>query len=271
MAVLDRDDPRIHQLVADTRWAGVVSFEQVASTQDVALERIGGGHAVGEVIVASRQSAGRGRRGRSWLDSVTSADGQPANLAVTATATAPAAAGLVPLAAGLAVDATYAASGAQTALKWPNDVLIGGRKAAGILVEQHTIDRQRVVLIGTGLNLDWRGVQRSDDARQWISLAEATQISPDRVAVLVEYLRKLDALLQTIDHDKQTVVDEYRRRCATIGQTVEVALPGGMQLAGVAVGVDDDGQLLIDRHDEGRSKRIAISAGDVTHVRPVPS
>jgi BirA family biotin operon repressor/biotin-[acetyl-CoA-carboxylase] ligase len=232
--------------------------DTVTSTNDVALAEVAAGAPLGLVVTADRQTAGRGRRGRSWTDDVAGPQG-PGNLAVSVVVPLPGPApGLTPVAAGLAVAAAYTAAGASPALKWPNDVELAGRKAAGILVERHASLGQDVVVIGCGLDLDWRGVPREGDAAGWTSLAEVLGHDIDRGQVLADLLLALDRELTAL-HDPTALLVRYRERCSTLGREVEVVLPGDTVLRGTAVDLDADGLLVVDAGGE----RVAIRAGDV--------
>jgi BirA family biotin operon repressor/biotin-[acetyl-CoA-carboxylase] ligase len=153
-------------------------------------------------------------------------------------------------------------------LKWPNDVLAGERKLAGILAEQSP-DGSAVV-IGMGLNV--------------ATPAEALPVSPtglpatsllvegasvSRETLLLEVLRQLErryvAFRADPDPARTGVLDEYRSLSGTLGQLVRVELPGGRVLSGVAVGIDLDGRLLV-AGDPGDPPS-PVSAGDVIHVR----
>lgn len=258
-------DPRVREVLeVSPTWHTVEHHAEVGSTQDVALERLRQGVAPGLVVVADAQATGRGRLGRAWRDAVRGVSG-PANLAVSATVAAPErAASLVPLVVGLAVADAYTGAGAQPRLKWPNDVLLAGRKAAGILVERHVVDQRPVLVIGCGLNLDWRGVERTDEERAWISVAEAIDAEVDRVAVLVALLTALSGGLGRVAARPDVVLGEYRARCATLGQRVRLEQPGRPPLEGDAVEVDADGRLVIA---VGADRR-PVDVGDVVHVRP---
>lgn len=235
----------------------------VTSTNDVALSGVGAGVPLGLVVTADRQTAGRGRHGRTWTDDVAGPEG-PGNLAVTVVVALPAhAPGLTPLATGLAVHAAYASAGADPELKWPNDVLLDGRKAAGILVERHTVVGREVAVIGCGLDLDWRGVPRDGDAARWTSLAESLGEGIDRGRVLADLLEALDRELWGLG-GPAALLARYRERCGTLGRDVEVALPGGRRVAGTAVDLDGDGLLVVDTGRE----RVTVRAGDVTSRPP---
>ena len=246
---------------ASPRIAGHTHHERVTSTNDLVREAVAAGAVLAQLCTADRQTAGRGRRGRPWTDDVDGRTG-PANLAVSLAVALPQrGAGLVPLAAGLAVAATYRSFGAAPQLKWPNDVLLGGAKAAGILVERHVVAGRDVVVIGCGLDLDWRGVDRVGDAARWTSLAEQFGDDAgdlDRGVVLATLIAALDRELDGLAAPAE-LLDRYRQRCVTIGREVEVALPGGQQLLGRAVGVDAEGLLEVDTGRE----RVTVRAGDV--------
>jgi BirA family transcriptional regulator, biotin operon repressor / biotin---[acetyl-CoA-carboxylase] ligase len=241
---------------------------EVTSTNDVALERMRDAASVGLVVVADGQTAGRGRAGRGWVDAVQGPAG-PSNLAVTATVAVRAeqAVGAAPLAAGLAVADAFRDAGAAPALKWPNDVLLDDRKACGILVERHDLPTGAVLLIGCGLDLDWRGVPREGEAAGWTSLAEALDAPIDRGAVLGSLLTHLDRRLHLLERDPAALLTAYREACTTIGRAVRVVLPGGTERTGVARDLDGDGHLVVAT-DEGS---LVVRAGDVVHLRPDPS
>lgn len=232
--------------------------DEVGSTNDLARIEAAGD---GVLVTADRQTAGRGRRGRTWIDGPLGPS--PANLAVSLALPLPkVGAPLAPLAAGLAVGEAYTRAGAAPRLKWPNDVLLDGRKAAGILVERHRSVHGEVLVIGCGLDLDWRGVQRDLDQQQWTSLAEVLDAPVERAQILADLVTALDRELVGLTEPGQ-LVDRYRAVCDTLGAEVAVTLPGGARLAGRAVAVDDDGTLVVDTGRE----RVSVRAGDVALVR----
>lgn len=223
----------------------------------------------GRVVVADYQSAGQGRRGRTWSAPPDTA----LAVSVAVTAPAPEVRGWVPLATGLAVvralqDSRYAVS---AALKWPNDVLVPDagqwRKVAGVLAQAVPgPDGADVIVVGTGLNVDQgRDQLPVTTATSW-RLARGGAVLPDgaRAAWLEAYLDHLADLLDALGSDPVPVATAYRQVCATIGTGVVVHLPGGAQASGRAVGVDDGGALVVAGPDGVRSHL----AGDVVHLRP---
>src|SRR5262245_26255558 len=236
--------------LAGTRFHDVHWFEIVDSTNRYLLQRAAKGAAAGEVAVADEQSAGRGRLGRSWV--------APPGSALLASVLlrpglSPERVHLVTLAAGLAaLDALRAlgvfdSPGAADppGLKWPNDVVVGDRKLAGILAEA---DGGGAVVVGMGCN-----VQPDALAPELREIAAAVPV--DREDLLVEWLRAYDARLDALDR----VVADAAARSATIGRRVRVEL-AGETFEGNAEALTEEGYLVVD----GR----AVSAGDVVHLRP---
>lgn len=153
-------------------------------------------------------------------------------------------------------------------LKWPNDVLVGERKLAGILAEQSP-DGSAVV-VGTGINVatpaDALPVSPTGLSATSL-LAEGAAVS--REALLLEVLRQFERWYVAFRSDPDPVrtglLDAYRPLCATLGRPVRVELPVGRFVTGVARDIDPDGRLLVA--DDSGGRPIAISAGDVVHVR----
>jgi BirA family biotin operon repressor/biotin-[acetyl-CoA-carboxylase] ligase len=239
----------------------------------------------GQVLVAEEQTAGRGRLGRTW----TSVPGASLTFSVLLRpATVPAARrGLLALLTGVAVASAVrsvtdrggsgaggsggggSGAGVDAVLKWPNDVLVGDRKLAGILAEQSP-DGSAVV-IGTGLNVATpaEALPVSPTGLAGTSLlAEGATVA--REALLLEVLRQLERWYVAFRADPDPVrtglLDAYRPLCVTLGQKVRVELPIGRFMTGVARDIDPDGRLLIS--DNPGDPPMAISAGDVVHVRP---
>jgi len=255
----DRSDRVARYMAGPSLWSSYEHHAEVVSTNDVALQRVGEGGRAGLVVVADRQTAGRGRGGRVWQDVP---DG---NLLVSVATGFPAAGtSLVPLAVGLAVSDAMRRHGVAAALKWPNDVVVAGRKCAGILVESHDLRPQgpRCLIIGIGVDVDWRGVDRIDDMAQWTSMAEVTGADVDRDGLLVDLLRALEAWLLDVPDDPTRLLAAYRVRCTTLGQQVRVRTVRA-EAVGTAVDLDDTGALLVDTRDGRRT----VMAGDVELLR----
>lgn len=213
-------------------------YEEVTSTQDLALASF---TADPLLVVAARQNAGRGRVGRSWMHAQRAV---AASLAVrpswpAATWTT------LPLVAGLAaVDAL----GAGIGLKWPNDLLLAGRKLGGILVESSG----DFVVVGLGVNLWW------PEAPEVAAALSNDDPGPDRaIAIAENWATGLLSRLGSEPGDWGRV--EYVARCLTVGEEI-TWLPDGQ---GIAVGVDADGALIVDT-ERGLERLVA---GEISHVR----
>ena len=224
---------------------GLEVVDEVPSTQDAARARATGGAPSGTLLVAERQTAGRGRRGRTWDDDVRPG----ASLAATLVLDAPDAAHLVPHAVGLAVlDAIAPWLAGRAALKWPNDVVVrteaGPRKVAGLLVEREDglgAAGRTVLLAGVGVNVDRRHLPPADDRAGLADLA-AMDVAP--AALLAGLVTGLDAALALLARGPRALIGRYRSASDTCGREVDVALPDGATVRGRA-DVDDEGRLVV--------------------------
>lgn len=230
----------------DIRW-----LDECDSTNQVALDLARDGAPNGVVIVADHQTAGRGRLGRSWQ--------APAGASLLVSIVFRPAPSQATMAVGVAAaEACHEVAGVDVQLKWPNDLLLEGRKLGGILAESivsgSTLD---VVVVGLGLNVNWPVERPADIADIAIALSDVTGRHVDRRDLL-------DAILARISPDRPTLLDDYRSRCATLGREVRVEL-ATETFTGTAVDVDGSGRLLVD---VGADQPRIVVAGDVVHLRP---
>jgi BirA family transcriptional regulator, biotin operon repressor / biotin---[acetyl-CoA-carboxylase] ligase len=255
-------DPRCRDVVsAASVVTEIVHRGTVRSTQDEALALLRERTRTGMLVVADRQVAGRGRRGRTWED----AQDAGASLALTLViATPDAGSTLVPHAVGLALhDAIGAIGVTGVALKWPNDLVVPAeaaagrtgperrRKVAGILVEREQLGDADLLLIGIGVNIgcESRPLQPLHPDRtslHELSPGLTAGASIDRVGFLAALVGALDTRLSGLARDRVTLMVDYRARCETIGRDVDLELPGPTTLHGRAVDVDEDGHLILD-------------------------
>lgn len=242
-------------------WRRVDVVAETGSTNADLIARAAAGEDVGgSVLIAEHQTAGRGRQGRTWHDS----PGALITMSVGVDAAAVPADdwGWLPLATGIAiVDTVTALGGAGAGLKWPNDVLVSGRKLAGILAE--VAAPQRVVVVGVGLNVTLRPDEV--DAPEATALADLGVDTADRGVIVAELLGHLGARIAAWQRrGSADLMDDYRSRCLTLGSRVRAILPDGNEVVGMAIDVDSHGRLRIDRDGEA----VLVSAGDVVHLRP---
>ena len=264
------------------------SVRVVPSTGSTNADLLAAGGPEGQVLATEEQTAGRGRMGRSWVS-------QPGAALTFSVLLRPDPVpgerrGWLPLLAGVAVArAVRAVSGLPATLKWPNDVLITGKKLAGILAEQAA---DGAVVIGIGINV----ATQADALPSGAGGLRATSIAIEggrevgrgrlvgerevgrgrlvggkrevsRQRLLAEVLRQLErcyvAFRGNPDPEAIGLRAEYRTLCATLGREVRAELPDGSTLTGEATDVDVDGRLLI----AASGAVTPLSAGDVIHLR----
>jgi BirA family biotin operon repressor/biotin-[acetyl-CoA-carboxylase] ligase len=172
--------------------------------------------------------------------------------------------GWVPLLTGVAVvDAIRATTGVDANLKWPNDILVGEGKLAGILAEVAAPDP--VIVVGLGLNVTLTGDEAPDPRATSLLMLGSTML--DRSALLGAVLAELGVRIdrwRSAGGPDATLVADYRHRSLTLGTRVRATLPGDREIIGVAIDLDELGQLIIDTG----AQTVTVSAGDITHLRP---
>lgn len=247
------------------RFVDIRRFASLGSTNDYLLTEGRNGAPEGVVAVADHQEAGRGRLGRSWVAPPGSA------LLVSVLMRPPRRLGhphLLTVSAALAAaDACSEVAGVDAELKWPNDLVVGERKLAGVLAEREgEAAGPAFFVVGVGLNLTWPAEGPPSEIRdQAVCLAELTgrDWAPDEL--LTPFLHHLDRRYGSLstEEGETRLAGEHRARCATLGRRVRVELLHE-SFTGTAAGLGDDGRLLVDV--EGRVREVA--AGDVVHLRP---
>lgn len=216
------------------------------------------------VIATDNQTEGRGRLDRVWVApagtslAVSTLIRPPQHSDVT---------GLLPLIAGSALAATVRGQlpAHSVAVKWPNDVLVEGKKISGILCE---VTQDGSVIIGAGINLTMTETQ--------LPVASATSLTLNGVAnptvdaILASYLGELFTLTQQLFSGStemaSALLDRIRSDSATLGTRVTAHLPGGDSVTGEAIELDRDGHLMLRSEQDGSV--IKVIAGDIIHLRP---
>lgn len=240
------------------RWRIEVVEESGSTNADVA-ERFRAGEREGLVLVAEHQTAGRGRLGRAWVSP------PRASLTVSFLLEPEVAAERwtwLPLLTGVAAARAVRRIADVTAdLKWPNDVLVGGAKLGGILLERVEQDGRAAAVVGIGLNVH----QAQDD----LPVPGATSLdlvagpgAVDRASLLTALVEELSAAYDEWRGGEDPRA-AYLGLCVTPGHQVTVSVPGG-EVVGEATDVDAQGRLVV-LTDQGEQ---ALGAGDVVHVRP---
>jgi BirA family transcriptional regulator, biotin operon repressor / biotin---[acetyl-CoA-carboxylase] ligase len=279
------------------RFLDVRRFDSIDSTNRYLLDEARSGAPEGLVAVADSQEAGRGRLGRTWV----APPGSSLLVSVLlrpGLALPPSSSHLLTVAVALAAaDACAELAGVNPSLKWPNDLLVGERKLAGILAEADAGPASagaRAVVVGLGLNVAWpqelpdelqetatalnhaagsRAVERDElldrilaglEARYAPLVGPAETTATAGTAELAEHAEQAgqEQGERVRERARRELASEYRRRCSTVGRAVRVELPDET-FTGTAVDISEQGQLMVD---VGTCLR-AVTAGDVVHLR----
>jgi len=240
----------------------IVHFFRADSTNTIALRLASEGAEHGTVVVAEEQTAGRGRLGREWYSEKSSGIYVSVLLRPPL---APAAAPALTLMAGVAAQAAVErASGLVTDIRWPNDLLLNGKKLCGILTEMSAeVDRLHAVVIGIGINVNHREIP--DELRAIAtSLRMETGKTHSRVQVLAALLRELEHYYELLLQqgaaaivERWTAVSTYAR-----GKRIVVRTPSG-EFQATTAGLESSGALRI-RRDDGREEPLV--AGEIAQV-----
>lgn len=239
------------------------AFKTVQSTNDMAVRLAEDGCPHGTIVVADQQTAGHGRHGRQWHSAP--GDGVYVSIILRPKISPSKAASITIMTALALADTLTAYCPEQTKIKWPNDVLLDGRKIAGILA-QLSADEDRVnhIVVGVGININHR---QSDFPPELSSLATSLHIATgkthSRPQVLAEFLYHLESEYSRYIIDGLAPVQERLRRLSSlIGRHIKLA-SGRHVIEAEVLDIDTDGRLVI-RTDEGIR---AVTSGEVTIVK----
>jgi BirA family biotin operon repressor/biotin-[acetyl-CoA-carboxylase] ligase len=236
-------------------------FQETTSTSDVIEKLARDDVKEGAVVFAESQTKGRGRLGRKWLSP--SGKGLWFSVLLRPELRPQETTRLTVAAATALRRAIQKETGLQPAIKWPNDILVNGRKVAGILTELSAeLDRVKHVIIGIGVDVNLNAGEFPPELRrQATSLKVEAGQAVSRPALATAILRELDAdYARLCGGEFGAVADEWEAHCATLGQAVAIRI-GARQVRGRAESLGEDGALLL-RTEHGRIER--ITGGDVT-------
>lgn len=251
----------------ETRTIGqqILHHRELTSTQDAAEELARNGADEGTVVIAETQTRGRGRKGRNW---VSPSEGGLYLSIILRPGLIPSKVIQIPLIAGMAVcRAIIRETDLQPGIKWPNDVMIGGKKVAGILTETSSeLDRVNYVVLGIGVNVNTPGSQLTGSTGGiGTSLFVAGRKTVSRVVFVQQLLCEFESLYtKFLASGFGPQREEWKKLDRTIGSRVKVS-ESGQEIEGQAIDIDQDGFLLL-RQDNGDIKRIV--SGDVSLTSP---
>ena len=251
------DTARVEAAMSDSIIGHRIDYRlETGSTMDDAKELARTGAAEGVVVIAERQGQGRGRFNRTWVS--------PPGLNLYMTLLLrpePSQLAYMNMAATLAVHRTASdASGLPVAVKWPNDVRIGGRKLSGILIEtEFQGARLDHTLVGIGINVNLDVAKYPEISETATSLRTATGHELDRDEVLLSALRNLDDLYRMVVHG-ESLTAAWAKTLETLGRHVRLRWRDRV-IEGLAESVDDSGNLVVLQSD---GTRVSAVAGEVT-------
>ena len=238
-------------------------FESIDSTQTYAIKIAENKKENGSVIIAEKQTGGKGRLGRKWISpkgGIWISIILHPEFSITATM-------LFPVAASLALSlAIEKCTKIKPNLKWPNDVVINGKKIAGTLVDM-SLESNKVesIVLGVGINFDVNILQIEKTLRKLPNFYGASSIkkhdkNAQSLILIQTFLQELEKIYEKLRMSKYNeITREWTRRSSTIGQEIEI-LDGTEKIKGKAIRIDQDGALVIE--DKSKSRRIMV--GDVS-------
>lgn len=253
---MERLSPEIIRrgLVTDFMGQEIICYQSIGSTNEVAKELAKQGAPQGTLVIAEEQTEGKGRRGRSWLAPAGS------SLLISLVLYPPLTASQIPrltMASSLAVAyAIEETSNLSVHFKWPNDILLRGKKAGGILTEISIggeILGHAVVGIGLNVNLDVRQIPEIADTATSLSMELGREVS--RLELLRSVLRFMEREYRLLQQG-ELPGEKWATRLSLPGHKVKVTTPWGQQ-SGWAEGVDADGALIV-RRDDGTKAYITV-------------
>jgi BirA family biotin operon repressor/biotin-[acetyl-CoA-carboxylase] ligase len=236
------------------QFAGLVELAEVDSTNKELLRRLDSETPEFFAVTADKQTAGLGRLGRNWVTEA----GKSLAVSILLRPTSRSQTDWITIMAGLALSSALEKHGLVVSLKWPNDLLVDGKKLSGILAEM--VDLNTVVL-GIGINI--KPQEHSPDTAT--SLQElGLKIEKDELLEVIA--TELKSYWFRLKADSKTAIAQFQAelltRCGTLGTRVRAELPGGKNIYGVAIAIDETGRLIVQAPEP-----VALAAADVWHLR----
>ena len=238
----------------------VYYYQSTDSTNDVAERLAVNSDKEGIVVIAEKQGRGRGRLGRSWMSSENI--GIWMSIVIRPKIDYMNACWITPAASVAVATAIREVTGLSALIKWPNDVMIDGRKVSGILVETGKGNNQLpFMILGIGVNVNHKlNDFPSEIQDRSISLALAGGRNFSRLDLVQEILRNLEKYFNILEEaGPDTIVSEWEKLSVTFGRRIKVQIPAGI-LEGFGNGIGENGEILI-RKDDGRIE--GVFSGDV--------
>jgi BirA family biotin operon repressor/biotin-[acetyl-CoA-carboxylase] ligase len=240
----------------------ILYFESINSTNSLALKLIETGIKDGTVIIANEQLAGRGRFERRWISPakknlymsiILMPELSPKNLSFLSLMTP------IPC-----VSAIRELTHLDVSIKWPNDLIIEGKKLGGILIETKIVKGEVYAVLGIGINVNFERQEMPEEIKDFAtSIMEEMGTAYSRAQIALEILKDLDKWYDILlNKDFEKIKKEWLKHTSTIGRFIKVK-SGNFTYTGLAVGIDEEGMILLDTGDSIKK----ISSGDVTILK----
>lgn len=262
----DRLFPQEIQSRLETKWLGhnICYKDSVDSSNNLAKVLANAGCEDGLIVVAEEQGAGKGRLSRGWISP--HAKGIWFSVVLKPPFLPQEASKCTLMAAVAVVKAINSIKGVKASIKWPNDILLNGRKLVGILTEMNAeFGHINYVVIGIGINTNATADDYPDEVKELaVSVADAATEPFTRVQLLADILKNLELLYEAACKEGfAPILDEWRKYSCTLCQEVKVIAPD-MTYFGTAIDIDEEGLLIVRKKDGSLDK---VVAGDVS-IRP---
>ena len=251
----------VNGLKTRTMGTNVIHYNEDVSTQDSAAELARNGAVEGTLVVAEMQTGGRGRKGRSW---VSLPEGGVYLSLILKPDLNPSKVFQIPLVAGVAVvKAIRKVTPLEAKIKWPNDIIVGGRKAGGILTEMNAeIEKVNFVILGAGINVN---IPAELLAKQTAGIATSLLAEygqeVSRIKIIQSFLYEFETLYsEYLLSGFRPIREEWKKLNNTIGSQVKIT-DGSSDFEGTALDIDDEGFLLV-KMNNGETRKVI--SGDVT-------
>lgn len=238
-------------------------FDEIDSTQNAAKKYIKETGSANSFFATDNQTNGYGRNARAWL----STHGKSLVFSLLLSPVlCPEKLPLANYAAGLAVKQVLLSYNIRTELKWPNDILLNGRKLCGIFSESAALRNTRFYLItGFGLNINHNFEDFPDEIRDSaasLKIACGKEFCREQLAaeIVIEYLR----LVSLLEQNHETILNIYKENCGTLGKTVKLIFDN-YEIVGIAKDINPDGSIAINKNGE----KLSFFAADIVHLRNV--
>ncbi len=241
----------------------IYAFQSVRSTNDIAAQLAEQGEPEGTIITSEQQTVGRGRLGRKWYSPAKS--GIYVSIILRPPFKPEMAPGMSVMTALALRDAIHSICAGEVRIKWPNDILVGDRKTAGILTELYA-EKNKInfVIIGVGINVNMKAEEFPEELRSTAtSIRRVNKRRVDRIQLLQAFLISLEKEYERYRKDQLAgSLKRIRRYSSLIGTVVQLNI-GRQTIAGIAVDIDKSGALIVDVDNQ----QVSVSGGEVTVVK----